>query len=72
MDYNIGNVLSSYLVNFVTNLDPNGPGLQNWPKASNAEETMLFGNGVYEANYPIASQPHIQFFKRYFALQPAF
>ena len=34
VDYNLGDTMSSYLVNFAYNGDPNGEGLPEWPESS--------------------------------------
>ncbi|CZR69788.1 related to triacylglycerol lipase II precursor [Phialocephala subalpina] len=65
-DYQIGDVLSSYWVNFINTGNPNGGDLTKWLPASNTSKTtMMLGNAW--ATIPVASDDVIEFFEEYFA-----
>jgi para-nitrobenzyl esterase len=71
-DRNISRTLAGYLVNFVTNLDPNGPGLAHWEQAGKKPVTMLLADDVYRSGYPIGKAERIQFFIKFFCTQATF
>jgi para-nitrobenzyl esterase len=55
-DYRMGELMSSYLANFVKNGDPNGDGLPNWPQPEAGPAFVRLVDGysyaVDETPYP--------------------
>ena len=64
-DFVLAKEVSSYLVNFATKGDPNGPGLQRWPKVDpDQQETMELGARC--GAMPLADKVKANFWIRYF------
>ena len=64
-DYAIANEVSSYLVNFVTNGDPNGPGMTAWPRF-NPSQPQTMELGVRMGAILIADKEKVSFWSRYY------
>ena len=69
-DRKIADTMSSYWANFIANGDPNGPGLPAWPKFNPGSVTVMELGDDF-APMPVASEPKMEFWKRFFATQPA-
>lgn len=69
-DYAIADRMSSYVTNFVTNYNPNGPGLPQWPQQTNSSQQLFqLGDNCTQiaiAN-PLATK--FDFLKRFYATQ---
>jgi len=65
-DATLAKVASSYLVNFATKGDPNGPGLGPWPKIDpGTPQTMELGTRV--GVMPLADKARCDFWVRYYS-----
>ena len=68
-DQKLGDIMSSYWVNFAATDDPNGTGLPNWsaynPKNNDAK-AMVLGDTVQFG--PQIEAPRLAFFDKYYAL----
>jgi carboxylesterase type B len=69
-DKRIAETMSSYWANFVATGDPNGPGLPVWPAYNTASPTVM-ELGDHFAPMPVATAPRLDFWKKFFATQPA-
>ena len=64
-DTTLARTASSYLSNFATKGDPNGPGLTQWPKTdSTIQQTMELGEKI--GAMPLADKAHYEFWVRYY------
>jgi para-nitrobenzyl esterase len=62
-------IMSSYWANFVSNGDPNGPGLPHWPAFDGKPQVM--GLGDHAGAMPVAEPAKLDFIRRFFAAQKA-
>ncbi|TCM15390.1 para-nitrobenzyl esterase [Novosphingobium sp. PhB165] len=69
-DRQIAERMSSYWANIIKTGNPNGPGLPDWP-AYSAQVPQVMELGDHFAPIPIASPEKIDFWKRFYATQPA-
>jgi len=69
-DRKAADIISSYWVNFVTNGNPNGPGLPVWP-AFDPKSPTVMEIGNHFGPIPVASPPRLAFWKRFFQTQKA-
>jgi len=66
VDFELAKNVSSYLVNFARQGDPNGAGLTAWPKVDpNLPQTMELGSRI--GPMPLADPAKVQFWTRYYA-----
>jgi para-nitrobenzyl esterase len=69
-DRRIADILSSYWLNFAKTGNPNGPGLPPWPAFDRkAEQIMELGD--HFKPIPLADKARLEFWRRYYAAQPA-
>ena len=69
VDHDIAETMSAYYVNFVTHLDPNGPGLPAWaPVAADSPVTMELGDNFAPMNVA-GSEAKLAMYRKFFALQ---
>jgi para-nitrobenzyl esterase len=65
-DVELAKAASSYLVNFASRGDPNGPGLAPWPAVdANVPQTMELGSRI--GPMPLADKEKVDFWTRYYA-----
>ncbi|MFD5626573.1 carboxylesterase/lipase family protein [Streptomyces sp. NPDC127072] len=69
-DREIADTMSSYLANYITDGDPNGPGLPNWPTYSPGSPTVM-QVGEHYGPTRVASRRKLGFWQRYFETQEA-
>ena len=69
-DRRIAETMSSYWANFIANGDPNGVGLPEWQRFNPASPTVM-ELGDHFVPMPVATEPRLEFWKRFFATQPA-
>ena len=69
-DRRTAETMSSYWANFVANGDPNGAGLPPWPRFNPASQTVM-ELGDHFGPMPVATEPRLEFWNRFFATQPA-
>lgn len=69
-DRGIADTLSSYVVNFATGGDPNGPGLPEWAPVSDGSPTT-FEVGAVFGRLSVADSERTDFLMRFFAAQKA-
>ena len=69
-DRKAADIISSYWVNFAANGNPNGPGLPEWP-AFNPKSPTVMEIGDRFGPIPVASEPRLAFWKRFFQTQEA-
>jgi para-nitrobenzyl esterase len=60
-DYRLADIMSSYWVNFLTNGDPNGPGLPKWPVYSDVAKPVIELGDPVRAIPPVLSKAKIEF-----------
>ncbi len=53
-DYELAEKMNQYWVNFITNGDPNGEGLAQWPEADENMGYIDFGAGITVHSEPLA------------------
>ena len=69
-DRRIADTMSSYWVDFARTGNPNGPGLPNWPAFDGkTEQTMELGD--HFGPIPLADKAKLDFWRRFYATQPA-
>ena len=69
-DRRIGDMMSSYWTNFARTGNPNGPGLPAWPRSmARSEQVMELGDHFQPI--PLADPAKVDFWKRFYATQPA-
>jgi para-nitrobenzyl esterase len=69
-DRKIADTMSSYWANFVATGNPNGSGLPFWPIFNPPSPTVM-ELGDHYVSIPVASQPRLEFWKRFFQTQDA-
>ena len=69
-DKKIADIVSSYWANFAANGNPNGPGLPVWP-AFDPKSPTVMELGDHFGPIPVATQPRLDFWKRFFQTQEA-
>jgi para-nitrobenzyl esterase len=69
-DRKIAETMSSYWANFVATGNPNGSGLPFWP-TFNPQSPTVMEVGDHFGPIPVASQPRLEFWKRFFQTQEA-
>ncbi|WP_329331253.1 carboxylesterase family protein [Streptomyces sp. NBC_00663] len=69
-DREIADTMSSYLANYISNGDPNGPGLPKWPAYRPGSPTVM-QVGEHYGPMQVASADKLRFWTRYFATQDA-
>lgn len=69
-DREIADTMSSYLANYITTGNPNGPGLPRWPAYSPGSPTVM-EVGEHYGPIRVASREKLGFWTRYFATQDA-
>ena len=65
----LSELVSSYWANFAKNLDPNGPGLPEWP-AFNSQSHMTMQLGEDSKTIPLATDARFEFFRRFLESHP--
>jgi carboxylesterase 2 len=69
-DRSIADTVSSYVVNFAAQGNPNGKGLPAWaPTRTGTATTMQIGDGY--GSFPSAAPDNVDFFRRYYRTRPA-
>lgn len=66
-DHKIADVMSSYWVNFITNGDPNGQGLPQWPAVNEWPATTMELGDKMEVIPVAGSKEKLAFFERFFS-----
>nr|WP_246448493.1 carboxylesterase family protein [Novosphingobium flavum] len=69
-DHRVADMMSSYWVNFARTGNPNGPGLPNWP-AFDGKTLSTMELGRSNAPIPFPEPAKVDFWRRYYASQPA-
>lgn len=69
-DRRIADTMSSYWINFASTGDPNGPGLPRWP-AFDARTAQVMELGENFRPMPVTEKERMDFWKRFYASQPA-
>ena len=69
-DRRIGDNMSSYWANFAKTGNPNGPGLPKWTAWDGKTEAVMELGDHFQA-IPLADQPKVDFWKRFYETQPA-
>jgi para-nitrobenzyl esterase len=69
-DRRIGDIVSSYWVNFAKNGNPNSPGLPEW-KAFDGKSAQVMELGEQFQAIPLADTSKVDFWKRFYETQPA-
>jgi carboxylesterase 2 len=70
-DYVIADKMSSYWANFIKNGDPNGEGLVNWPKSTEASAVTMEVGGAFEV-VPVANSSNVEFIREWFSKWPVY
>jgi para-nitrobenzyl esterase len=65
VDFTLAKDVSTYLLNYATKGDPNGPGVAPWPKV-NPSQPQTMELGAHTGAIPLANQDRIEFWTRYF------
>ncbi len=69
-DRRVGDTMSTYWVNFARTGNPNGPGLPNWAAFDGKREQVMELGGHY-GPIPLADPVKLDFWRRFYATQPA-